>query len=169
MEHSESNAIQDSISILSTLDPTRSSSLGKITLEVRYVGRWFDKRGPVDDEEDSGEDLEEDSEELGEDDQADHKERGWEGLDTILSRLADASIRTRERRLTFTLVVMEWSGNKKLMPTVRKWLPKLLPRFNESGLLHVHYMRDGQCRAIDDGCLHNEKPGCLAENFKDYC
>ena len=143
MEYSESDALQDTISILSTLDPTRSSRLGKITLEARYVSRWFGKDGKAYDEED------------------------WKGLDTLLSKLAKASISTRERRLTFTLVATKWSGTKELMSTARKWLPKLLPRFNELGLLHVHYVRSGCHRVVDDGCLRHDKPDCLREDFKD--
>jgi len=62
---------------------------------------------------------------------------------------------------------MKHSRNQGLLSTVRRWLPKLLPRFNELGLLHVHYTRDGRCRAVDDSCLCHDKPGCLAEDFKD--
>ena len=160
MERSESNALQDAITILSTLDPARSSRLGKIALEVRYVSRWFNENGNCEEEE-------EEEEEGDEDGSADVKNRGWERLDTILSKLAEASIGTGEKRLTFTLMVMEWHGNKKLMPVARKWMPKLLPRFNGLGLLHVHYMRDGHCRAVDDTCLRHDKPDCLAEDFKD--
>jgi len=161
MEHSESNALRDAIDILSTLNPAKSDRLGKIALEVRYVSRWFDENGTC-------EEGEEDEEELDEDGPAGCKER-WEGLDAILSKLAKASISRREKRLTFTLMVMEWSGNKKLMPVVKKWLPKLLPRFNGLGLLHVHYARGGHCRAVDDSCLCQDKPGCLTEDSKDSC
>ena len=144
MEHSESDVVRDSISILSTLDPARSGRLGKIVLEANYISRWFDKDGQAD----GGGD--------------------WEGLDTVLSKLANVS---REKHLTFILVVMEWCENKKemsgLMSTVRKWLPKLLPRFNGLGLLHVHYVRGGLCRAVDEGCLRREKPGCLGEDVED--
>jgi len=152
MERSESSALRDAIAILSTLDPGRSSRLGNIVLEVRYVSRWFDKGCPV----------EEDSE-----DPVDRKKENWEGLDTALSNLAEASIRMREKRLTFTMVVMDWYGNKKLTSVMRKWLPKLLPRFNGLGLLHVHYVRGSHCRAVDDGRLRQDKPGCLREDFED--
>ena len=161
MERSESNALHDAIAILSTLDPARSACLGKIALEVRYVGRWFDENGTCEEDED------EDEEEPDEDGPAGRKNQSWEGLDTILSKLAEASIGMREKRLTFTLMATEWSGNKKLMPVVRKWLPKLLPRFNGLGLLHVHHVRGSHCRAVDYGCICNDKPGCLAEDFKD--
>jgi len=136
MELSESCAVQDSIFILSTLDPTRQSHLGKIVLEARYVGRWFDKDGPTDigDKRNKDEDEEDESEE--------EDRVNWEGLDTVLSRLAEVSS-IGGKRLTFVLVVLEWGGdeNSELVPTARKWLPKLLPRFNELGLLHVHYGR----------------------------
>ena len=157
MERSESRALYDSASILSTLDPKQSSYLEKITLEAVYVGRWFDEGGPVEDKED-GEDEDED---------CPHRKDRWEGLDAVLSDLAKASIGTRGKRLTFTLVVLQYGKNHKLMPTVRKWLPKLLPRFNELGLLHVHYMRGSHCRAVDDSCLRHDKPGCLEDDFKD--
>ena len=97
------------------------------------------------------------------------EERGWEGLDTILSKLAEVSISTREKRLTFTLAVKKQRGNQRLLSTARRWLPKLLPRFNELGLLHVHYTRGGRCGAVDDSSLCHDKPGCLAEDFNDSC
>jgi len=151
-------SFNDCVSILSTLDPARSSRLEKIVLEVTYL-EWFSKDGPAEDEEDEGA--------LGDDSPAGRKKR-WEGLDAVLSDLAEATMRPRDERLTFTLVVLRgWRDNRELMPTMRKWLPKLLPRFNELGLLHVHYMRGGHCRTVNDGCLGHEKPGCLAEDFKD--
>ena len=146
MEHSESNAVQDSISILSTLDPARSGRLVKIVLEANYVSRWFNEDGQPD------------------------RGENWEGLDSVLSKLANASTSTERKGLTFILVVMEWCETKELMSelmsTVRKWLPELLPRFNELGLLHVHYVRGGPCRAVD-GCLPRDKPGCLGEDVED--
>jgi len=164
MERSESCAIRDSIFVLSTLDPARLSHLCKIVLKYNYVGRWFNKNGqPADgDGQTDSEDGEADSEDGEDDDKID-----WEGLDTLLTKLAKVSISTREKRLSFTLVVMGWCNNKKLMPTMRKWLPKLLPRFNELGLLHVHYDRGRHCRAVDDSCLRHDKPECLREDFHD--
>jgi hypothetical protein len=41
MERLDSCPIQNSISILSTLDLARSGGLENITLEANYVGRWF--------------------------------------------------------------------------------------------------------------------------------
>ena len=159
MERSESNALRDTIAILSTLDPARSARLGKIALEARYVSRWFNENGNCEEEEEG--------EELDEDGPAGNKKQSWEELDTILSKLAEASISTGGKRLTFTLMVTEWSGNKKLMPVARKWLPKLLPRFHGLGLLHVHYVRGSHCRTVDDSRPRHDKPNCLAENFKD--
>ena len=144
MERSESCAIRDSIYILSTLDPVRSSRLGKITLEARYVSRWFNKDGPIEVKE-----KEKDEEEGDEED--------WEGLDTVLSKLAKVSINMRGKRLAFILVVLKWSCNEELVSATRKWLPKLMPRFNELGSLHVHYERGGICRAIDEDCLYHDK------------
>ena len=155
MEHSESCAIQDSIFILSTLDPERSTRVEKIVLEARYVCRWFNKDGPVSygkDEDDDEDDEDEDGD----------KKVNWEGLDTVLSKLAEASIGVRDKRLTFILVVLEFPGNKEVMSTMKKWLPKLLPCFNELGLLHVHRGRGSRCRAVDDSCLSHDKPSCLA-------
>lgn len=160
MERSESNALRDAIVILSTLDPARSGRLGKIALEVRYVSRWFNENGNCEDED-------EDEEEDDEDGPTGQKSQNWEGLDTILTKLAEASIGTGEKRLSFTLMVTEWPDNKKLVPVVRKWLPKLLPRFNGVGLLHVHHVGATHCQAVDDSGLHHDKPGCLAEDFKD--
>jgi len=75
----------------------------------------------------------------------------------------------REKRLAFTLVVMKQRGNQGLLSTVRSWLPKILPRFNELGLLHVHYTRGAHCGVVDDSCLCDDEPDCLAEDFEDNC
>ena len=168
MESSESCAVRDSIFVLSTLDPARLGHLGKIVLRYSYVGRWFRDGQPCDWGGKDGKADSEDGEADSEDDEADDKE-DWEGLDTLLTKLAKASISTREKRLTFTLVVLGWNDTKKLMSMVRKWLPKLLPRFNELGLLHVHHDRGRRCRTIDDSCLRHDKPECLREDFHDGC
>jgi len=169
MESSESCAVRDSIFILSTLDPTRSSRLGKIVLQARYVSRWFNKDGPEDVEEGEDEEKEDEEEdedgdkgddEEDEDDEEEEDEKvNWKGLDNILSKLAKAAM--GGKRLTFILVVPQWCDNKELVPTIRKWLPKLLPCFNELGSLHVHYGRGNRCQAVDDGCLYHDKPDCL--------
>lgn len=160
MENSESGAVRDTVSILSTLGSARSGRLGKIVLEARYIGRWFNKDGPIQDKEDSeGSDEDYGSDEEG---QGRGKE-DWGELDVVLSKLAKASLSASVERLTFTLVATQWEGNKKLIPTVRKWLPKLLPRFSELGLLHVHYMQGGGCRTIDD----SGRPACMGEDFND--
>ena len=145
MDRSESCVVQDSISILSTLNPARLGHLGRILLKADYVSRWFNEDGQADGEE------------------------NWEGLDTVLSKLANAFTSKRGKRLTFTLVVVKWDETGKLMPMVRKWLPKLLPRFNELGLLHIHYQRGGLCRTVDDGRLCHDKPDCLKADFQDGC
>ena len=136
MSRSESCAIRDSIYILSTLDPARIGHLEAITLETRYASRWFNKDGSiyvgVKDESEGGGDEEEDND--GEKD----KGANWEWLDAVLSKLADASTSTRGKRLMFTLVVFGRQDVDWLMHMVRKWLPQLLPRFNELGLLRVH-------------------------------
>jgi hypothetical protein len=131
MEYSESCSVQDSISILSTLDPARSGGLGKIALKASTVRRWFNEDGQVDGEED------------------------WEGLDAVLSKLAKATINMGEEKLTFTLVVAGWDSDSKFMPMVGKWLPKLLPRFNGLGLLHVHSGRGSSCQP---GCPRHDEP-----------
>jgi len=140
MECWDSDVIQDSIFILSTLGPAQSNHLGKIVLEVSSVGGWK-KDGRAGNAMD------------------------WEGLDTVLSKLANDSVRMRGKRLKFILVVVERLGHGKFLPTVRKWLPKLLSRFNELGLLHVHRLRGGHCRAVDDSCLCHDKSDCLREDF----
>ena len=147
MEHVESCVVQNSVFILSTLDPARSRCLRKIVLEAWYFHRWFTSDGPVNYE------KEEEEEEEGD------KKVDWEELDTVLSKLAKASSSARGKRLTFILVVLKY---KELISTMRKWLPKLLPRFNEVGLLHVHYGRGSCCQATDDtdGCLSHDRPDC---------
>lgn len=176
MKNSESYASRDSTFVLSTLDPARLSHLGKIVLTYNYVGRWFNKDGQFNDKNGwaDAEDVDEGSQADSDDDQAGSEcedgdgKKDWEGLDAVLAKLAKASISLRKKKLTFTLVVLRWGGdNKKLMPTARKWLPKLLPRFNELGLLHVHYGGGRDCRAVDDSCLRHDKPECLREDFHD--
>jgi hypothetical protein len=136
MEYSRpSCSVRNAISILSTIDLVRSSHLGKIALETSHVGRWFDADGQACDEE------------------------VWEGLDSVLSKLAKATISKGKKRLTFILEVMRsWCGvDEHLTRKVRKQLPQVVPHFNELGLLHVHYGRRSHCR-VDGGCLH-DKPG----------
>jgi hypothetical protein len=152
MERSESCAIQDSIFILSTLDPAQSNRLEKVVLVVEYASRWFDEHGPVwvkgEGDKDGGEDEIE-------------KKVDWKGLDALLSTLAKSSISARRRRLAFILVVLDWHRNSTLRSTTRKWLPKLLPRFSELGLLHVHSGLKSPCVVVDDSSLCNDKPECL--------
>lgn len=163
MERSESCAVQDSISVLSTLDPARLNHLGKIVLKYNYVGQWFNEDGPA---ARRGTRADSEDDQTGsEDDQANSED--WEGLDIVLTNLANAYISTKKKRLTFTMVVLRWCDDGKVVSTVRKWLPKMLPRFNELGLLHVHYERGNRCRAIDDSCLRHDKPECLGEDFQD--
>ena len=158
MGQSGSHALHDTITILSTIDPAQSGCLEKIVLEVKWV-EWFSENSLVD--------CEENFEEHGGGNPAGRKKQSRGGLDTILSGLAKASISMRGKRLAFTLVVLECDNNRELMPTVRKWLLKLLPCFKEFGLLHVHYLRGSQCRPADNSCLCYDKPGCLAEDFED--
>ena len=40
-------------------------------------------------------------------------------------------------------------------------------RFNELGLLHVHYMRDRPCRAVDGGRLYYDKLDCPGEDAEE--
>lgn len=171
MENSESSVVRDTISVLSTLNPARLGHLERIVLKANYVGRWFNKDGQPNNDEDDQADGDEDSgdeDSGGEDSQADVKE-DWEGFDKILFKLANASTSTRGKRLTFVLVVVQFWETKNLMQTVRKWLPKLLPCFNELGLLHVHHQRGGLCRTVDDSHLSHDKPDCLKEDFQDGC
>lgn len=147
MARSELCAVRDSISILSTLDPEGMNRLEKIVLKYNYVGRWFDKNDQL----------------AGEDDEVED----WEGLDDLLTQLANTSIAAREKRLTFTLVVSGYHDIGKTMSMLRGWLPKMLPRFHELGLLHIHRDGGNHCRVVDDSCLHHHKPECLKEDFRD--
>lgn len=56
---------------------------------------------------------------------------------------------------------LERRDNDGLVPTEGNRLPELLPRFNELGLLHVHYERGSYCRVVDDSPLSNDQPDCL--------
>jgi hypothetical protein len=138
MKHSESCAIQDSIFILSTLDPAQSNRLEKVVLVAAYADQWFDEHGPICVKGEGDEDGGEDKDEGDYDDDEEEWKVDWKGLDALLSTLAKSSISTRRRRLEFILVVLEGYRGNNLLSTTRKWLPKLLPRFSELGLLHVH-------------------------------
>ena len=72
----------------------------------------------------------------------------------------------RRKRLTFIPAVVQWCENEKLTSTVRNWLPKLLPPFNESGLDFRH-MRGSLWWAVDGGCLRHYKPDCLGEDVEE--
>lgn len=99
MEPSESCAVQDSIFVLSTLNPERTNRLEKIVLVYDF---WFDEEGQLTNEDDEAAD--------------------WEGLDALLAQLANTSITARGRRLAFTVVVPRPYSNMKItiMPTVRR-------------------------------------------------
>lgn len=114
MRFSYSCAIQYPALVLSTLDPARSSRLGKIVLTSRLC-ELFNEDGLVDG--------------------GDGQDRRWGKLDVVLSELARVHVCKREKWLSFTLT---GPGDDKLVLTARMWLPKLLPRFSEQGLFHVH-------------------------------
>ena len=133
-----------SVYIFSALDPARSSRLGGIVLEEGYHFEWLTRGGPI---------------RTGKKGDEEGEKANWKVLDTVLSKLAIASTSMREKRLVFILVVLDRNCNKELISATRKWLLKLLPRFNELGSLHVHYGRGNLCQAIGD-CLYHDKPDC---------
>jgi hypothetical protein len=126
--------------ILSTLGLARSSHLERIILRMGYVDYLFDRDGLAYAGDEEGND---------EDDGGEGSEKArvnWMGLDEVLSELAKSSIKVTGKPLTFTLVSTWWRGNEKRMHGVKKWLPRMLPRFRELGLLHVHCKELSDCR-----------------------
>lgn len=117
MEYSESCVVQDSIFVLSTLNPARSSYLREIALEVGCAANRLFWEG----------------------EHAEDKRMKWKELDDILSTLAKASVDLRGSRLAFALVLLKSREDGRLVSVARRRLLKLLPRFDELGSLHVYY------------------------------
>jgi len=104
--------------VFATLLEANCSNLSRITVEVEDAKAWF---------------LPENRKECAD---------SWKDLDSTLAKLAWRSVSARNKNLVF---VMEVTCTDDAIHRAKKWLPRLLPRFDEEGSLHVH---DGE----DDGC-----------------
>lgn len=118
MKGSYSCIVETSAAVLATLMEADCPNLSRITLEVEDAAAWSlaETRGEC--------------------------MASWNDLDSTLATLACRSMNARGEKLVFVLEVTRTDG---AIYRAKKWLPRLLPYFNEEGSLHVH---DGE----DDGC-----------------
>jgi len=140
MKGSYSCIVQTPSTVLATLLEANCSDLSKITVEVEGARAWF---------------LPGLREECM---------NAWVDLDSSLSVLAWRSMDARGKKLVF---VLEVTCTDDTTHRAKKWLPRLLPKFNEEGSLHVH---DGE----DDGCDRDDydvedKKACMGRAvLKEY-
>lgn len=104
--------------IFATLLRANPPNLSKITVQIEDARTWF---------------LADNREECAD---------SWNDLDSTLAMLAHRSRSARGKNLVFVMEVTCMNGT---VHRAKRWLPRLLPRFDEEGSLHVH---DGE----DDGC-----------------
>jgi hypothetical protein len=124
--------------ILSTLDPMQSTRLERIKLITTCICKWICKGS------------------------RDQLAQAWSDLDTVLSEVAN---RTKGRKLTFSLA----STQKGLcVPSGKKWLPELLPRFHQLGELRVEYERGRLGVGTGRGCVCDHSPSCVEEERGDF-
>ena len=118
MKGSYSCIVETSGAVLATLMDADCSNLSRITVEVEDATAWSlaEIRGEC--------------------------MASWNDLDSTLATLACRSMKARGKKLVF---VLEVTRTDDAIHRAKKWLPRLLPWFNEEGSLHVH---DGE----DDGC-----------------
>ena len=126
--------------VITTLLETNSPNLSKITVEVEGARAWFLT-------ETRGESLD-----------------SWKELDSSLAALAWRSLKTRGKKLVF---VMEVMCTDDTIRRAKKWLPRLLPRFNDEGSLHVHDGEDDNCY-FDDYDSEDEEACMGRAVLKEY-
>jgi len=122
MKGSFSCIVETPGTVLTTLLEANCPNLYKITVEVEDARTWFlaeSRRECVD---------------------------SWKDLDSTLATLAMRSVIARSKKLVF---VMEVTCTDDAIHRAKKWLPHLLPRFDEEGSLHVHAGEDDDCD-LDD-------------------
>ena len=122
MKGSYSCIVEIPDAVFATLLEANCSNLSRITVEVEDAKAWF---------------LPENRAECAD---------SWKDLDSTLAKLAWRSTNARKKKLVF---VMEVTCTDDAIHRAKKWLPRLLPRFDEEGSLHVH---DGE----DDGCIFDD-------------
>ncbi|KAF9648189.1 hypothetical protein BDM02DRAFT_3115829 [Thelephora ganbajun] len=88
----------------------------------------------------------------------------WNNLDRTLATLAQRSTNARGKKLIF---VLEVTCMDDTIHRVKKWLPRLLPRFNEDGSLHVHDGEDDDCD-FDDYDVEDGKACMGRAVLKEY-
>ena len=140
MKGSFSCIVETPGTVLTTVLEANCPNLHKITVEVEDARAWF---------------LAESRREC---------EDSWEDLDSTLSTLALRSMIGRGKKLVF---VMEVTCTDDAIRRAKKWLPSLLPRFDEEGSLHVHDGEDDNCNLDDYGV--EDKMACMGRDvLKKY-
>jgi hypothetical protein len=128
MKGSYSCVVETPDTVLTTLLEANCPNLSRITVEVEDALAWFlvEVRGECVD--------------------------SWKDLDSSLTTLARKSMNARGKKLVF---VMEVTCTDDAIHRAKKWLPRLLPRFNEEGSLHAHDGEDDDCDVdnydVEDG------------------
>lgn len=137
MECTDSCAVTTSFNILSTLDQIQRSRLEWIRLTTSCVYQWVCKGSRIE------------------------RAQAWGNLDNILSELAGVAMSMGGKRLTFAFVCTR--GHEKCISVGMKWLPELLPRFYELGLLCLDHGRGRLKIVADYGCSCSHIPICIEE------
>jgi hypothetical protein len=122
MKGSYSCIVETPATVITTLLGANCPNLSRITVEIEDALGWFltESRGECLD--------------------------SWKDLDSSLITLARRSMNARGKKLVFITEVMCVDD---AIHRAKKWLPRLLPRFDEEGSLHVHDGEDDDCD-VDD-------------------
>ena len=132
--------VETPYTVLATLLDVEPGSLGisKIIVEVEDAKSWFMAEG------------------RGE------RADSWRNLDSVLVALAEKSSHWYREALVF---VLEVTCRDDAVHRAKKWLPNLLPKFKESGFLHVHHGEDDPCY-LDDA---EDEGSCMSPAvLKEY-
>jgi hypothetical protein len=132
MKGSYSCIVETPATFLATLLEANCSNLSRITVEVEDARPWFlaEARGGCLD--------------------------SWKDLDFSLATLAWRSMKARGKKLVFT---MEVTCTNDGIHRAKKWIPRLLPRFDEEGSLHVHDGENDVCEVDDYD--EEDKKACM--------
>jgi len=133
----DSCILTTSADILLTLDPIQHTRLESFRLTTNCAYRWL---------------REESQSELA---------RAWGNLDVVLSDLANVvTERRRGEGLTFVFA-STGKHEEGCISFARKWLPDMLPRFRELGLLHLDYGGDRLHLAPNGSRPRPHGPNCM--------
>lgn len=134
MNGSYSCIVETPAAVLTTLLEANCPNLSEITVEVEDAKEWF---------------LAESRAECAD---------SWKYLDSTLATLAVRLMNARGKELVF---VMEVTCTDDAIHRAKKWLPRLLPRFDGEGSLHVHHGEDDPCYVDDDDIDVEDGTACM--------